>query len=80
MGEVLPFVRRRNVFDPDLTSVMGNAYDEAVATVSESARDELVIRELIAKRIMKTARTGVVDREQLCKSALSGFGRLPHPA
>jgi hypothetical protein len=75
MGEVLQFVRRRNVFGPDMTSVMGEAYDEAMATLCDGAGTGYVIRELVARRIVTMARNGEVDRERLCKTALSGSNR-----
>jgi hypothetical protein len=76
MGEVLPFVRRRqSAFDPDTVSVMGKAYDDAIATLSDNVGAEHHIRELIARRIVKMARSGDVDRERLYKWALSGFDR-----
>ena len=50
---------------------MGNAYDKAVSTLDE--RTELIVRELIAKRIIRMAQGGEADSEFLCSSALSGF-------
>ena len=38
MAQILPFVRRRNVFDPDATLAMGDAYDKAIATIETDAR------------------------------------------
>jgi hypothetical protein len=49
------------VFDPDLTAIMGNAYDKAMSTLDE--RTERVARELIAKRIIRMAQSGEVDPE-----------------
>ena len=68
MAQILPFVRRRNAFDADATSAMGEAYDKAIGTIHPDAESEFVIRELIAKRIIQMAHKGVVDRE-LCTSA-----------
>ena len=67
MAQILPFVRRRNAFDADATSAMGEAYDKAIGTIHPDA-SQFVIRELIAKRIIQMAQKGVVDRE-LCTSA-----------
>jgi hypothetical protein len=69
MAQILPFVRRRNAFDADATSAMGEAYDKAIGTIHPDAESQFVIRELIAKRIIQMARKGVVDRDQLCTSA-----------
>jgi len=66
MAQILPFVRRRNVFDPDATLAMGDAYDKAIATIQTDAQSQFVVRELIAKRIIRMAQKGVIDRRQLC--------------
>jgi hypothetical protein len=76
MAQILPFPRRRDVFDPDATSAMGQAYDKAIATIDPTVESQFIIRELIAKRIIKTARNGERDRDQLCRSALSGISGL----
>jgi len=69
VGQVLPFIRRSNVFAPDVTSAMGEAYDKAMGTIYPDAESQSVVRELIAKRIVRMAQKGVVDRDQLCTSA-----------
>jgi len=70
MADILQFRPRLNVFAPEQTSAMGYAYDKAIATLADS---ELVVRELVAKRIVRLARRGECDPEHLCSSALSGF-------
>jgi hypothetical protein len=72
MADIIPFPRRLNVFDPDLTTTMGDAYDKAMSTLDECG-SELAIRELIAKRIIRMAQSGEADPELLYTSALSGF-------
>jgi hypothetical protein len=69
MGQILPF-RRCNVFDPDAIWAMGEAYDKAIGTIHTDAQSQFVVRELIAKRIIRMAQKGVVDRDRLCASAL----------
>jgi hypothetical protein len=76
MADILQFRPRLNVFAPELTSAMGDAYDKAVAELSNTER---VVRELVAKRIIRLARRGECDAEHLCRSALSGF-RKPQTA
>jgi len=71
MAQILPFIRRCNVFEPDVTLAMGDAYDKAMATISTEAQSQFVVRELIARRIIRMAQKGVVDRDQLCVWALS---------
>jgi hypothetical protein len=72
MADILQFRPRLNVFAPELTSAMGDAYDKALAALPDT-ESELVVRELLARRIIKSARRGERDPEHLCSSALSGF-------
>jgi len=69
MAQILPFARRGNVLDPDTTSAMGEAYDKAIGSIHSDAQSQFVVRELIAKRIIRMAQKGAVDRDQLCASA-----------
>jgi hypothetical protein len=57
---------------------MGDAYDKAIASLSNNDPD-LAVRELVAKRIVRLARSGERDPAHLCSSALSGF-RKPRTA
>ena len=72
MADIIPFPRRLKVFDPDLTTTMGNAYDKAMSTLDDR-RSELAIRELIAKRIIRMAQSatfmyfGFVGIQEGCK-------------
>ena len=72
MADILQFRPRVTVFAPELTSAMGDAYDKAVATLPDTD-SELMVRELLAKRIIGLARRGECNPEHLCSSALSGF-------
>ncbi|MGN6748352.1 MAG: hypothetical protein ACTHJS_07140 [Xanthobacteraceae bacterium] len=78
MADILQFRPRLSVFAPEQTSAMGNAYDKAIAALANTD-SELMVRELVAKRIIRLARRGECDSEHLCSSALSGF-RKPRPA
>jgi hypothetical protein len=69
VAQILPFIRRSSVFAPDVTSAMGEAYDKAIGTIHPDAESQCVVRDLIAKRIVRMAQKGVVDRDQLCASA-----------
>jgi hypothetical protein len=75
MGQVLQF-RRKNVFFPEATTAMGEAYDIAIGTLSDDTKSICYVRDLVARRIIKAAYTGEVDRERLCRSGLLGFRRL----
>jgi hypothetical protein len=76
MAQILPFPHRGGIFDPDATSAMGQAYEKAIATIEPAAESQFVVRELIAKRIIRMARNCELDPDQLCTSALSGISRL----
>jgi hypothetical protein len=78
MADILQFRPRLNVFAPDLTSAMADAYDKAIASLPNTETD-LAVRELVAKRIVRSAWRGERDPEHLCSSALSGF-RKPRTA
>ena len=78
MADILQFRPRVNVFAPELTSAMGDAYDKAIAALT-TTDSELMVRELLAKRIIRLARRGEFNPEHLCSSALSGF-RKPRTA
>jgi hypothetical protein len=68
VAQILPFIRRSSVFPLEATLAMGEAYDRAMGTIPD-AKSQCVVRELIAKRIIKMAQRGIVDRDQLCASA-----------
>jgi hypothetical protein len=78
MADILQFRLRLSVFAPELTSVMGDAYDKAVASLPDIER-EWALRELVAKRIIRSVRRGERDPKHLCNSALAGF-RKPRTA
>jgi hypothetical protein len=69
MAQILPFIRRSSVFAPDVTLAMGEAYDKAISTIYPDAESQFIVRELIAKRIIRMAQKGGADRDQLCTSA-----------
>jgi hypothetical protein len=56
MGQVVQF-RRNDVFSPEATLAMGNAYDTAIGALPHSQSD-FFVRERIAKRIMKALMRG----------------------
>jgi hypothetical protein len=78
MAEILQFRPRLTVFAPELTAVMGDAYEKVIAALPTSDSG-LMVRELVAKRIIRLARRGECDPEHLYSSALSGF-RKPRSA
>ena len=38
MAQIIPFAHRRNVFGPEDTGVMGDAYDEAALTLQNDLK------------------------------------------
>jgi hypothetical protein len=75
MGQVLLF-RCNDVFPPEATAAMGAAYDTAIAALQDDAKSMPIVQERIAKRIMKAAYAGEIDRERLRQSGLEGFRKL----
>ena len=72
MAEIIQFRPRLTAFAPELASAMGDAYDKAIAALP-NGDSGLIVRELLAKRIIRLARRGECDPEHLYSSALSGF-------
>ncbi|MGB8628890.1 MAG: hypothetical protein WCD69_05800 [Xanthobacteraceae bacterium] len=75
VGQVL-LIRCNDVFPPEATAAMGEAYDTAIAALHNDAKAVLIVRERIAKRIMRAAYAGEIDQERLRQSGLSGFRAL----
>jgi len=69
MGQVLQF-RRNNVFFPETTVAMGNAYEKAIASLPYETKSVSYFRERVAKKIMKAAYAGKINVEQLRQSGL----------
>lgn len=67
-----PFSQYVGSFDPETLDVLGRAYDLAVANLHDKGQPDTV-RELIADRIMLSARKGERDVHELCRYALRGI-------
>lgn len=72
MGTVLPFFLNQG-FDPEATTAMGAAFDLACKELHDRGQPDLV-REVIAKQIIKGARAGERDPDRLCAAALRALG------
>ena len=59
-------------FGPVALSVMGEAYDRALA--SFSSFPDRPVREMIAQKIIELAQYGVLDPIKLCEEALAAYG------
>ena len=72
MGTVLPFFIDAG-FDPEATTVMGDAFERACKQLHDRGQPEIV-REVIARRIIAAAKAGQRDPELLCNVAHRSFG------
>ena len=75
MTRVLPYFQRAS-FDPDMTHILGEAFDRACEDLRIIGQPDIV-KEVIASRIINAARDGERDPRRLYEQALnaSGFKR-----
>ena len=59
-------------FDDEATLAMGAAFDQACKLLRHSGSD-VIVREIVAKRIIKAAKNGERDSVQLCGKSLKAF-------
>ncbi len=64
MGAILPFLKDRAVFEPEITHAMSVAFDEVCQALNLTAGLERE-REVIAVRIIELARRGEHDPQRL---------------
>jgi hypothetical protein len=72
MGQILEFLRPTDAFDPEVLEALGKAYDMALAALHDVGQPK-VVREVLARRIVKAAMRGERDPAKLCATALSAF-------
>jgi len=72
MATVLPFVLNRFDFDDEATRIMGEAFEAASKGLHDSGQTALV-REIIAKRIIKAATRGERDAVRLRNAGLAAL-------
>jgi len=60
-------------FGPEMTSVMGDAFERATQSLHDTGQPDL-IKEILAKRIIDAVRRGVRDPRDLCLEALKSLG------
>ena len=53
---------------------MGKAFDRACHSLHDIGQPDLVVREIIAKRIIEVARDGERDPDELCVRAVKALG------
>jgi hypothetical protein len=73
MGQVLQFVRAFDAFDSATLTILGDAYDKALASLHDAGQP-LIVRETMAVRIFELASLGERDPERLCDAALGSLG------
>ena len=73
MASILPFIRNKSDFDDEATRLMGEAFDAACKDLHDTGQPALV-REIIAKRIIKAAKKGERDPARLRKAGLAALG------
>jgi hypothetical protein len=72
MADILPFLKGQS-FDPETTRIMGEAFDTARRGLHDRGQPA-VVQEIIAKRIIVIAATGVRNPNQLAEQALKELG------
>jgi hypothetical protein len=74
MTSILPFIRKTGtVFDDRATQIMGQAFDSACKELHDSGQPAIVY-EVIAKRIIETAKAGERDLLRLRNAGLTALG------
>jgi hypothetical protein len=73
MGPILQFIRPQDVFDTATLTLLGRAYDKAIASLHDR-RQPSIVRETIAVRIFDLAARGERDVECLYQGALIALG------
>lgn len=72
MAHILEFIRHDVSFDPEALKAVGAAYDLAVANM-QGGEQPKIVREIIAQRIIASAKTGERNPQKLCQMALRGI-------
>lgn len=72
MGAIVNFFRDP-AFGPEATHAMSEAYDMACRALHDRGQPEIV-KEILAKRIIKLAGKGELDPRKLCEDALKALG------
>ena len=74
MASILPFIRKTEaVFDDRATQIIGQAFDSACKELHDTGQPAIVY-EVIAKRIIDTAKAGERDLVRLRSAGLTALG------
>jgi len=70
----MPLIRliRDNAFDPEVILVMSAAFEDALTTLHLVDREDPLV-ELVAKKVIECAQSGIHDRIRLRDCALRSF-------
>lgn len=72
MAQILKFIPRDSSFDPETLTLLGTAYDRAIASLRDKGQPESVY-EIMAQRIIASATKGERDPDKLTRIALRGI-------
>ncbi|MGN6570596.1 MAG: hypothetical protein ACTHLO_04180 [Pseudolabrys sp.] len=72
MADVGPLFEKAD-FDPETIAILASAYEKARKSLHDKGQPR-VVQEIIAGRIIATAKTGERDPDKLCEAALSALG------
>lgn len=70
MASIVPFISNA-IFEPEDIKAMPDAYDRALNEILDFGHPNKVVKEIIAKRIIKLAKLGERDPHRLCESAMA---------
>lgn len=76
MATILSFVHNEQVFDDEATRLMGDAFEAVCKELGDTGQPTLV-REIIAKRIVKAAMRGERDPVRLKDAGQAALGYAP---
>ena len=70
----MPLIRllQNSAFEPEFIDVMSAAFQQACNELGLAETDD-PLREIVARKIIECAQTGVRDQAQLCDSALKSI-------
>lgn len=72
MAQILQFLRPADSFGPEILEALGKAYDMALASLHDVGQPH-VVREALARRIIRAAQKGEHNPAKLCAIALAAF-------
>jgi hypothetical protein len=70
MASIVPFISNA-IFEPEDIKAMSDAYDRALEKIRDFGHPNKIVKEIVAKRIIKLAKAGERDLHRLCDSAMA---------